>query len=43
MQAKIRGLEAEPLGTTPERMRQMIQESLDIWGPVVSAAHISID
>jgi tripartite-type tricarboxylate transporter receptor subunit TctC len=43
MQAKIRGLEAEPLGTTPERMRQMIQESLDIWGPVVKAAHISID
>jgi tripartite-type tricarboxylate transporter receptor subunit TctC len=43
MQAKIRGLEADPLGTTPERMRQMIQESLDIWGPVVSAAHISID
>jgi tripartite-type tricarboxylate transporter receptor subunit TctC len=43
MQAKIRGLEADPLGTTPERMRQMIQESLDIWGPVVKAAHISID
>ena len=43
MQAKIRGLEADPLGTTPERMRQMIQESLDIWGPVVRAAHISID
>jgi tripartite-type tricarboxylate transporter receptor subunit TctC len=43
MQEKIRGLEADPLGTTPERMRQMIQESLDLWGPVVSAAHISID
>jgi tripartite-type tricarboxylate transporter receptor subunit TctC len=43
MQEKIKALEADPLGTTPERMRQMIQESLDIWGPVVSAAHISID
>ena len=43
MQQKIKALEADPLGTTPERMRQMIQESLDIWGPVVKAAHITID
>ena len=43
MQARILKLEANPLGTTPERMRQMIQESLDIWEPVVKAAHISID
>ena len=28
---------------TPERMREMIQESLDIWGPVVKAANITID
>jgi len=35
MQERILKLEATPLGTTPERMRQMIQESTDIWGPVV--------
>jgi tripartite-type tricarboxylate transporter receptor subunit TctC len=43
MQARILKLEANPLGSTPERMREMIQESLDIWGPVVKQAHISID
>jgi len=43
MQARILKLEANPLGSSPERMRQMIQESLDIWGPVVKSAHITID
>jgi len=43
MQARILKLEANPLGTTPERMRQMIKESEDIWGPVVKAANIAID
>ena len=43
MQARILKLEATPLGSTPERMRAMIKESLDIWGPVVKAANISID
>jgi tripartite-type tricarboxylate transporter receptor subunit TctC len=43
MQAKILKLEAMPLGSTPDQMRQMIQESLDIWGPVVKAANITID
>lgn len=43
MQARILKLEANPLGNTPERMREMIQESLDIWGPVVKAANITID
>jgi putative tricarboxylic transport membrane protein len=43
MRDKILKLEANPLGTTPERMREMIQESTDIWGPVVKEAHISID
>ena len=43
MQERILKLEANPLGTTPERMREMIQESTDIWGPVVKAANISID
>ena len=43
MQAKILKLEANPLGTTPDRMKQMIKESEDIWGPVVKAANIVID
>ncbi|MCX7313071.1 MAG: tripartite tricarboxylate transporter substrate binding protein [Hyphomicrobiales bacterium] len=43
MQQKILRLEAAPLGTTPERMREMIKESEDIWGPVVKAANITID
>jgi tripartite-type tricarboxylate transporter receptor subunit TctC len=43
MRARILKLEANPLGSTPEQMRKMIQESLDIWGPVVKEAHITID
>ena len=43
MQARIKKLEAEPLGSTPERMREMIKESEDTWGPVVKAANIQID
>jgi tripartite-type tricarboxylate transporter receptor subunit TctC len=43
MQQKILKLQAKPLGSTPDEMRKMIQQSLDIWGPVVKAAHISID
>jgi tripartite-type tricarboxylate transporter receptor subunit TctC len=43
MQARIKKLEADPLGSTPDEMRKMIKESEDIWGPVVKAAHISID
>jgi tripartite-type tricarboxylate transporter receptor subunit TctC len=43
MQARIKKLEADPLGSTPERMREMIKESEDTWGPVVKAANISIE
>jgi len=43
MQTKILKLEATPLGTTPDQMRKMIQESLDIWGPVVQQAKITVD
>ena len=43
MQQRIRGLEALPLGSTPEQMRDMIQQSRDIWGPVIQAAKIVID
>ena len=43
MRARILALEAEPLGGTPDEMRAMIEESLKTWGPVVEAAHISVD
>jgi len=43
MQERIRKLEAEPLGSSPETMRKMIKESEDTWAPVVKAANITID
>ncbi len=43
LQARILALEAEPLGSTPEQMRDMIQQSLETWGPVVEAAKISVE
>jgi tripartite-type tricarboxylate transporter receptor subunit TctC len=43
MRGRIEKLLAEPLGGTPEEMRQMIDESLKTWAPVVEAAKISID
>ncbi len=43
MQERIRKLEATPVGSTPDGMRDMIKQSQDIWEPVVKAAKISID
>jgi tripartite-type tricarboxylate transporter receptor subunit TctC len=43
LNARILALEAEPLGSTPEQMRDMIRLSLETWGPVVDAAKISVD
>ena len=43
MRARILALEAEPLGSSPEQMRDMIQKSLETWEPVVKAAKISVD
>ena len=43
MRARILALEAEPLGSTPERMRELIQQSLATWGPVVEAAKITVE
>jgi len=43
MRARILKLEAEPLGGSPAQMRDMIEESLKTWAPVVEAAHIQID
>lgn len=43
MRARILALEAEPLGSTPEQMRDLIAQSLATWGPVVKAAKITVE
>ena len=43
MRARILALEAEPLGSTPDQMRDIIRQSLETWGPVVEAAKIVIE
>jgi tripartite-type tricarboxylate transporter receptor subunit TctC len=43
LQARIRALEAEPLGNTPDAMRDMIATSMRQWTPVIEAAKISIE
>ncbi|HUI95126.1 MAG TPA: tripartite tricarboxylate transporter substrate binding protein [Xanthobacteraceae bacterium] len=43
MRARILALEAEPLGSTPDQMRALIQQSLATWGPVVEAAKITVE
>ena len=41
--ARILALEAEPLGSTPEQMRDIIKASTEQWGPVVQAAKIAVE
>src|SRR5205085_2156788 len=43
LRARILALEAEPLGSTPQEMREMIHMSEALWAPVVEAAKITID
>lgn len=43
MRARILALEAEPLGSTPEQMRELIKKSLATWGPVIEAAKITVE
>ena len=43
MRARILALEAEPLGSTPDQMRDVIRQSLETWGPVVEAAKIVVE
>jgi len=43
LRKRILALEAEPLGSTPDQMRDLIRASLNHWSPVVEAAKISID
>jgi tripartite-type tricarboxylate transporter receptor subunit TctC len=43
LRARILALEAEPLGSTPEQMREMIGLSTQLWAPVIEAAKITIE
>jgi tripartite-type tricarboxylate transporter receptor subunit TctC len=43
LRARILALEADPLGSTPDAMRDLIRQSLATWGPVVEAAHIVVE
>jgi tripartite-type tricarboxylate transporter receptor subunit TctC len=43
LRKRILALEAEPLGSSPEQMRELIGISLAHWSPVVEAAKITID
>jgi tripartite-type tricarboxylate transporter receptor subunit TctC len=43
VRARIVALEAEPLGGTPDQMREMIRASAQQWTPVIEASKITID
>ena len=43
LKARILALEADPLGSTPDQMRDVIRQSLETWGPVVEAAKIVVE
>ncbi|PWT91709.1 MAG: ABC transporter substrate-binding protein [Proteobacteria bacterium] len=39
--ARITDLQAEPMGSTPDEMRELIRQSTERWGPVIEAAKIT--
>jgi tripartite-type tricarboxylate transporter receptor subunit TctC len=43
VQARILALQARPLGSTPDDMRDLIRRSLEQWATVIEAAHITLD
>jgi tripartite-type tricarboxylate transporter receptor subunit TctC len=43
LKSRILALEAEPLGNSPEQMREMIAASTQLWTPVIEAAKITIE
>jgi tripartite-type tricarboxylate transporter receptor subunit TctC len=43
LRARILALEAEPLGSTPDQMRDIIKASTEQWAPVVQAAKIAVE
>src|SRR5262249_62090595 len=40
LRARILALEADPLASTPQEMRELIRQSLEAWGPGGEAANI---
>jgi tripartite-type tricarboxylate transporter receptor subunit TctC len=43
LRKRILALEAEPLGSSPDGMRKMIEASTQHWSPVIGAAKVAID
>ena len=43
LRTRILALQAEPLGSSPEDMRKMIDVSTQLWSPVIKAARITIE
>jgi tripartite-type tricarboxylate transporter receptor subunit TctC len=43
LRKRILALEAEPLGSSPDDMRKLIQASTAHWSPVIEAAKVTID
>jgi putative tricarboxylic transport membrane protein len=43
LRSRILALEAAPLGSSPEDMREIIRASTQRWGPVVEAAKIVVE
>jgi tripartite-type tricarboxylate transporter receptor subunit TctC len=43
VQERILSLQAQPLGSTPKEMRELIRKSLELWAPVIETAHISVE
>jgi len=40
---RIKGLMAEPLGSSPDQMRELIAQSAKQWTPVITTAKITVD
>ena len=40
---RIRALQAEPMGSTPDEMRELIRQSAERWEPIIKAANITVD
>jgi tripartite-type tricarboxylate transporter receptor subunit TctC len=43
LRARILALEADPLASAPDQMRELIGQSLETWGPVIEAAKIVVE
>ncbi len=43
VKARIADLYAEPFGSTPAQMAELIRQSTERWSPVIAAAHIAVE